>query len=79
MIGLGILQGAGDTWFPMVLALVVLAGFFVPVTYYVIEVRGGNVIHAWFTGSFSYLLMAAGTFYRYRTGKWRTMRIFSGT
>ena len=76
MIGLGILQGAGDTLFPMVLALVVLAGFFVPATYYVIEIRGGNVIHAWFTGSISYLLMAAGTFYRYRTGKWRSMQIF---
>ena len=77
MIGLGILQGAGDTRFPMWLAFAVLLCFFVPLTYYVVEVREGGVIHAWFAGCLSYMLMAGGTFYRYRRGHWRSMNIFS--
>ncbi|MFH1276948.1 MAG: MATE family efflux transporter [Candidatus Eisenbacteria bacterium] len=77
MIGLGVLQGAGDTRYPMVIALVVLLGFFVPATYYAIEVRGGTVSHAWFVGCVSYLLMAGWIYARYRTGRWRTMAIFS--
>jgi MATE family multidrug resistance protein len=78
MIGLGILQGAGDTRFPMALAFVVFLLFFVPATYYLVEVRGGGVLDAWIAGCASYFLMAAGTYYRYRAGKWRAMRIFSG-
>ncbi|MFH1679570.1 MAG: MATE family efflux transporter [Candidatus Eisenbacteria bacterium] len=77
MIGLGILQGAGDTRFPMALAFVVLIVFFVPATYYMVEMRGGGVIHAWVAGCVSYFLMAGGTYYRYRDGRWRAMRIFS--
>jgi MATE family multidrug resistance protein len=77
MIGLGILQGAGDTRFPMGLAFVVLLGFFVPVTYWMVEVHGGGVAHAWGVGCISYVLMAGGTYLRYRTGKWREIRIFS--
>lgn len=77
MIGLGVLQGAGDTRYPMLIALVVLLGVFVPATYWAIVIRGGTVAHAWFMGCISYLLMAGWTYARYRTGRWRTMAIFS--
>ncbi len=77
MIGLGILQGAGDTRFPMVLAFVVLILFFIPATYFMVEVRGGGVVEAWLAGCASYMLMAWGTYYRYRSGHWRRIRIFS--
>jgi Na+-driven multidrug efflux pump len=77
MIGLGILQGAGDTRFPTVLAFFVLLVFFIPATYFMLEVMGGGVVEAWIAGCASYLLMAGGTYYRYRTGHWRRIRIFS--
>jgi len=78
MIGTGILQGAGDTRDAMLLALVVLVGFFIPVTYWVIEIRGGGVVHAWGAGCTAYFLMALGIYFRYRSGRWRSIRIFSG-
>ncbi|MBN1824985.1 MAG: MATE family efflux transporter [Candidatus Eisenbacteria bacterium] len=78
MIGLGILEGAGDTRFPMGLAFVTLLCVFVPLTYLAVEVMGGDVRHAWIVGIFSYLLMAGGTYLRFRAGTWRGMCIFSG-
>ncbi len=71
MIGIGILQGAGDTRYPTILAFAVLFGVFVPLTWYVVEVRGGGVTEAWAAGIVSYVLMAAGVFHRFRGGAWR--------
>ena len=76
MISIGLLQGAGDTRFPMLASLVLLWGVFVPLSYVVIVVRGGNVVTGWMLGAFCYLLMAAVLFMRFRSGAWRKVKIF---
>ncbi len=71
MLGTGVLQGAGDTRYPTVLAFIVLFGVFIPLTWYVVEVRDAGMTVAWLGGAFSYILMAIGIFMRYRSGRWR--------
>lgn len=78
MISVGILQGAGDTRFPMWLTAGVLCGLFVPVSYWMVVVRGHGVAGAWAVGSFVYLLMALGLYLRFQAGHWKRIRIFSG-
>lgn len=77
MIAVGILQGAGDTRFPMWLTAGVLCGLFVPASYWMVVVRGGGVAGAWAVGALVYLLMAAGLYARFRAGHWKRIRIFS--
>ncbi len=77
MISVGIFQGAGDTRFPMLVSLVVLWGIFLPLTWYLMEVRDGNVLLAWMGGSFCYLLQAACLWGRFRSNRWLKVKIFS--
>jgi len=77
MVSIGILQGAGDTRFPMFLSLIILWGMFVPLTYIIVVRGGGSVQEAWLGGTFCYLLQAAFLFGRFRSGKWKRVRIFS--
>lgn len=75
MIGIGVLQGAGDTRFPSLLAAVVLFGIFVPGTWVVVAKMGGGVVEAWIFGSFCYLVMAAGIYLRFRHGAWKRIEL----
>ncbi len=75
MLGTGVLQGAGDTAYPTRLAFVILIGVFIPLTGYIVHVRDGGIIAAWLGGAFSYLLMAVGVYFRYRSGKWREIGV----
>ncbi len=77
MVALGVLSGAGDTRVPMLLGLLVNWGVFVPLTYAVVVWRGGTVAEAWEAGILVYALQAALLFARFRSGKWREIRIFS--
>jgi len=77
MISIGILQGAGDTRFPMFLSLLVLWGLFVPLTYILVIQVGANVQIAWLGGVFCYVLQASFLYGRFRSGKWKQIRIFS--
>jgi len=76
MVSIGLLQGAGDTRFPMLASLVLLWGVFVPLSYFVIVVHGGNVVTGWTLGAFCYLLMAIVLYARFRSGAWRKVKIF---
>jgi len=70
------LQGAGDTRFPMLASLVLLWAVFVPLAYFVIVVRGGNVVTGWTLSAFCYSLMALVLYARFRSGAWRKVKIF---
>jgi putative MATE family efflux protein len=77
MIGSGILSGAGDTRFPMVMALIVLWGIFIPLTYVIVRVGAGGVAAAWLGGGFCYLVLGGALYLRFRSGVWKRVRIFS--
>ncbi len=77
MIAVGILQGAGDTRFPMFTSLAILWGLFVPATYLLVVEGGFSVAEAWQAGTICYLLQALFLYFRFRSGKWKTIRIFS--
>jgi MATE family multidrug resistance protein len=77
MISVGILQGAGDTRFPMLLSLCVLWGIFVPSTYLLVIRWGAGVAAAWAGGTVCYLLQAVLLYGRFRSGKWKRIKIFS--
>ena len=76
MLGSGILQGAGATIFPMVFTLVVMWGLFIPMTWYLVVQRGGDVLSAWLGASACYLIMGVGLWRRFESGKWKRTEIF---
>ena len=76
MLSSGILQGAGDTRYTMLVTLVLMWGGFIPLTWYLIVVRDGNVIAAWYGASVCYLAQGALMWRRFESGKWKKIEIF---
>ena len=76
MVGSGILTGAGDTRPVMLVTMAVMWGLFLPMTWYLIVHRGGDVTTAWLGGSVCYLLQAIALWGRFRSGRWQHVRIF---
>ena len=76
MLGSGILQGAGDTKYPMLMMLVMMWGCFIPLTWYIIVYLQGNVINAWIGASFCYLAIGILMWRRFESGKWKQVEIF---
>jgi MATE family multidrug resistance protein len=76
MLSSGILQGAGDTRYTMLVTLVLMWGGFIPLTWYLIVVRDGNVIAAWYGASICYLAQGAVMWRRFQSGKWKKIEIF---
>ena len=76
MLGSGILQGAGDTRYPMLVTLFVMWGGFIPLTWYLIVGRDGSVISAWGGASVCYLLIGVLMLRRFFGGKWKRVEIF---
>jgi putative MATE family efflux protein len=76
MLGSGILAGAGATLYPMVLTLIVMWGGFIPLTWYLVVHRDGDVITAWMGASLCYLIMGFGMWRRFESGKWKKTEIF---
>lgn len=76
MLGSGILQGAGDTTYPMLVTLIIMWALFIPLTWYLIVPGGGDVLAAWKGASFSYLLMGLVMWLRFEGGKWKKVDIF---
>jgi MATE family multidrug resistance protein len=77
MVSIGVLQGAGDTRYPMVQSLCVVWGLFVPLSYVIVVHRGGDVGDAWLGGTFCYVLQAVLLYLRFAGGRWKRLRIFS--
>jgi MATE family multidrug resistance protein len=77
MIGSGILTGAGDTRFTMLQSFVVLWGLFIPLTWWIVIRNGGDVRAAWIGGTLCYAIQGLGLWLRFRTGKWKGVRIFT--
>ncbi len=76
MLGSGILQGAGATVYPMVFTLVIMWGAFIPLTWYLVVQRGGDVHTAWLGASVCYFIMGAGLWRRFESGHWKRTEIF---
>jgi multidrug resistance protein, MATE family len=76
MLSSGILQGAGDTRYTMLITLIVMWGAFIPVTWGIIVYQGGDVVNAWAGASVCYLLMGWLMWLRFDSGKWKEIRIF---
>ena len=77
MLSSGILAGAGDTRYPMVVTLITMWGIFIPLTWYLVVHRQGDVIHAWAGASFCYLLSGGLIWRRFASDKWRQIQIFN--
>lgn len=76
MLSSGILQGAGDTRYTMVVTLILMWGLFIPLTAWLIIGRGGNVVAAWMGAGLCYLLQGWFLWRRFASGRWRHARIF---
>ena len=76
MLSSGILQGAGDTRYTMLVTLVLMWGGFIPMTWYLIVVMDGNVIAAWYGASVCYLAQGVVMWRRFESGKWKKIKIF---
>lgn len=76
MLGSGILQGAGDTTYPMLVTLVIMWALFTPLSWFLIVHQGGNVLTAWKGASFCYLLMGLIIWLRFESGRWKRVVIF---
>jgi MATE family multidrug resistance protein len=76
MLSSGILQGAGDTRYTMLVTLIVMWGGFIPLTWYLVVARDGNVIAAWYGASACYLAQGLAMWLRFRSGKWKWIEIF---
>jgi MATE family multidrug resistance protein len=76
MLSSGILQGAGDTRYTMLVTLALMWGAFIPLTWYLIVARGGDVITAWIGASACYLAQGWLMWRRFQSGKWQHADIF---
>jgi Na+-driven multidrug efflux pump len=76
MLSSGILAGAGDTRYAMIVTVVLMWGLFTPLTWYLVVVRDGNVVAAWMGASFCYMLQGFFLWRRFASDKWRTVKIF---
>lgn len=76
MLSSGVLQGAGDTRYTMVVTLILMWGLFVPLTAWLVLGRGGNVVAAWLGAGVCYLLQGWFLWRRFASGHWRQARIF---
>ena len=76
MLSSGILQGAGDTRYTLLVTLIVMWGGFIPLTWWVIVRQGGDVVTAWMVASACYLLQGLFMWRRFRSGAWQKIRIF---
>jgi MATE family multidrug resistance protein len=76
MVSVGVLQGAGDTRYPMLASLAVLWLVFVPVTLWIVVTRDAGVTSAWLGATGCYALLAAVLYARFRSNRWQHARIF---
>jgi putative MATE family efflux protein len=71
----GVIRGAGDTRWPMVLMVVLGFGIFIPLTFALAKWGGLGIDGAWTAATLFIVSLSAGLYFRYRTGKWKGMRV----
>lgn len=76
MLSSGILQGAGDTRYAMIVTVILMWGMFIPLTWYLVVARQGDVLAAWVGASVCYLLQGLFLWRRFASGRWQHARIF---
>lgn len=76
MLSSGILQGAGDTRYAMIVTVILMWGMFIPLTWYLVVARQGDVVAAWLGASVCYLLQGLFLWRRFASGRWQHARIF---
>jgi MATE family multidrug resistance protein len=76
MVSVGVLQGAGDTRYPMIASMIVLWLGFVPLSWWLVIGRGGTIVEAWLGAAVCYAAMALVLYARFRSGLWQRARIF---
>ena len=76
MLGSGVLQGAGDTRYPMIVMAIMMLGVFIPVTWLLIVPLHGDVMTAWIGGSVVYFVCAVLLWRRFESGQWKQVEIF---
>ena len=75
MIIIGVLKGAGDTRFIMwSMGILSIFGMLLPV-YIGVAYFGGGIYFIWSWATFYVFLLAAVSFWRYRQGTWKKMRV----
>ncbi|MBK8165322.1 MAG: MATE family efflux transporter [bacterium] len=76
MLSSGILQGAGDTRYAMIVTVILMWGMFIPLTWFLVVSRQGDVVVAWLGASVCYLLQGLFLWRRFASGRWQHARIF---
>jgi len=76
MLSSGILQGAGDTRYAMIVTVILMWGLFIPLTWYLVVARQGDVVAAWLGAGICYLLQGLVLWRRFASGRWQHARIF---
>lgn len=75
VIAVGALRGAGDTRWPMVIALLAGWVFFLPLAYTFGEVFDGGVFGAWVGATIYIVGVSMAYVMRFRAGQWKTIEI----
>lgn len=76
MLSSGVLTGAGDTRYTMLVTLALMWGMFIPLTWFLIVQRGGDVQAAWIGATACYLLQGLVLYRRFASGRWHRIDIF---
>jgi len=76
MVSVGVLQGAGDTRYPMLGSMAVLWLGFVPLTAWLVIGKQSTIVAAWLGATVCYALIALVLFLRFRSDRWQQARIF---
>lgn len=77
IVGIGALRGAGDTRWMMWVMFISAYFVFLPAATILAIPLGGEAYGAWVGATIYIILLAGFTFYRFRSGKWREINIFS--
>jgi len=71
----GIIRGAGDTRWPMILTVILAWGFFIPFTYVMVSYAGLGIDGAWTAATAFICTVGCGMWLRLKSGKWKSMRV----
>jgi len=69
------LRGAGDTTFPLAVAVVASWTVMIVPTYIACVQLGAGLVMAWSFASLAFLIIGVAMLARYRSGRWRTRRV----